>query len=240
MTKTEGKIDCLPGNLGKRGSSPGRLTGRAGAGPGGMRLPRCRRCWSTDRATRGSCEKRGSNSSRRTAPARFAVVERLEGDATTDFGAPGAIPACDERSGRRRRARASRYASCRPAGRRWTRPRARQRGRSSARDRGAAAATWRGSSGTGGSGGRLPGDARLEGQTRGRGDAAGPARYPGGAGSVCPRASCRRRVRAEEALAAAVFRPARRLAHPGSRLGDRGPALISNQRTNHRAHRDRT
>ena len=29
--------------------------------------------------------------------ARLAVVERLEGDATTDFGAPGAIPAADER-----------------------------------------------------------------------------------------------------------------------------------------------
>jgi len=48
--------------------------------------------------TRRSWRGGGSGSSRRRAPARVRVRERLEGDATTDVGAPAIAPRADRRS----------------------------------------------------------------------------------------------------------------------------------------------
>ena len=48
-------------------------------------------------AMRGFCARRGSDFQAPDAVAAFAVVERLQGNATTDFGAPDLVPASDTR-----------------------------------------------------------------------------------------------------------------------------------------------
>ena len=167
-------------------------------------------------------------------PAAFAVVERLAGNSTTDFGAPDVAPARDAGAVRRGRARALRGdpggdlasvrsggaggggegASQRPA-RRW--PRAR-------RDRAARPRSRRGVS--------APRRAEVQPGRRGAAgrrtaaDARGDPRGAGGRGArgdPDPGAARRR------ALDAALLRAARRLAHRRSPLGDRGSDRVSGE-----------
>ncbi len=81
----------------RRRSSPARSIGRAGAGRGGTRNPRCERCSEYAPRYARALQKTGLDFHAPADAAELSVVERLEGTATTDFGAPDAAPSVDTR-----------------------------------------------------------------------------------------------------------------------------------------------
>jgi hypothetical protein len=74
--------------------SPPPCAGRGGVAAGETSRPHCRRSGTTARYA-AAVEKVASDFGAPADPGGLDVLERLPGDATTDFGAPGAIPATD-------------------------------------------------------------------------------------------------------------------------------------------------